>query len=119
MGDLDFVYAKATQDRLAALLSGDADAAIFYPQPTFRAAAAGYTDLGDIEAHLKEFPFTVWADWAAKNPDVFLGYIKAYNRAVRWLYDTKNKDQAVDILVYWSNIRTRIERIPPIPRITS
>jgi NitT/TauT family transport system substrate-binding protein len=46
--DLDFVYAKATQDRLAALLSGGADAAILYPPATFRAAAAGYTDLGDM-----------------------------------------------------------------------
>jgi ABC-type nitrate/sulfonate/bicarbonate transport system substrate-binding protein len=104
-GDLDLVYAKATQDRLAALLSGGADAAILYPPATFRAAAAGYTDLGDIEAHLKNFPFTVWAvntDWAAKNRDALLGYIKAYSRAVRWLYDTKNKDQAVDILVKYS-----------------
>jgi NitT/TauT family transport system substrate-binding protein len=104
-GDLDFVYAKATQDRLAALLSGGADAAILYPPATFRAAVAGYTDLGDIEAHLKNFPFTVWAantDWAAKNRDALLGYIKAYSRAVRWLYDTKNKDRAVDILVKYS-----------------
>lgn len=104
-GDLDFVYAKATQDRLAALFSGGADAAILYPPATFRAAAAGYTDLGDIEAHLKNFPFTVWAantDWAARNRDALLGYIKAYSRAVRWLYDTKNKDQAVDILVKYS-----------------
>jgi NitT/TauT family transport system substrate-binding protein len=100
-GDVDFVYAKATQDRLAALLSGGADAAILYPPATFRAAAAGYTDLGDIEANLKNFPFTVWAantDWAAKNRGALLGYIKAYSRAVRWLYDTKNKGQAVDIL---------------------
>ena len=104
-GDIDWVYAKATQDRLAALLSGGADAAILYPPATFRAAAAGYTDLGDIETYLKDFPFTVWAantDWAAKNRDVLLGYIKAYSRAVAWLYDPKNKDQAVDILVKYS-----------------
>ena len=103
--DIDWVYAKATQDRLAALLSGGADAAILYPPATFRAAAAGYTDLGDIETYLKDFPFTVWAantDWAAKNRDVLLGYIKAYSRAVAWLYDPKNKDQAVDILVKYS-----------------
>src|SRR5262249_13621004 len=59
--DLDFVYAKATQDRLAALLSGGADAAILYPPSTFRAGSAGYTYLGDIETYLKDFPFTVWA----------------------------------------------------------
>jgi ABC-type nitrate/sulfonate/bicarbonate transport system substrate-binding protein len=103
--DLDFVYAKATQDRLAALLSGGADAAILYPPATFRAAAAGYTDLGDIETYLKDFPFTVWAtntDWAAKNRDALISYVKAYGRAVAWLYDAKNKEQAVDILVKYS-----------------
>ncbi len=102
---LDFIYAKATQDRLAALLSGGADAAILYPPTTFRAAAAGFTDLGDIQTYLKDFPFTVWAantDWAAKNRDALLGYVKAYSRAVAWLYDPKNKDQAIDILVKYS-----------------
>jgi NitT/TauT family transport system substrate-binding protein len=103
--DIDFIYAKATQDRLAALMSGGADAAILYPPASFRAGAAGYTYLGDIEPYLKEFPFTVWAantDWAAKNRDALLGYIRAYSRAVGWLYDAKNKEQAVDILVKYS-----------------
>jgi ABC-type nitrate/sulfonate/bicarbonate transport system substrate-binding protein len=47
----------------------------------------------------------VWAantDWAAKNREALLGYIRAYSRALRWLYDAKNKDQAVDILVKYS-----------------
>jgi len=103
--DLDFVYAKATQDRLAAMLSGGADAAILYPPSSFRAGAAGYTYLGDIEPHLKDFPFTVWAantDWAAKNRDALLGYVKAYSRAVHWLYDANNKTRAVDILVKYA-----------------
>src|SRR5215467_12715635 len=50
--DLDFVYAKATQDRLAALVSGGVDAAILYPPATFRAGAQGFTYLGDIEPYL-------------------------------------------------------------------
>ena len=103
--DIDFIYAKATQDRFAALISGGADAAILYPPATFRAAAQGFTNLGDIEPHLKDFPFTVWAantDWAQKNRPALLAYVKAYGRAVRWLYDPKNKDQAVDILVKYS-----------------
>lgn len=103
--DVDFVFAKATQDRFAALISGGADAAILYPPATFRAAAQGYTNLGDIEEHLKEFPFTVWAvntDWSQKNRPALLAYVKAYGRAVRWLYDPKNKDQAVDFLVKYS-----------------
>jgi NitT/TauT family transport system substrate-binding protein len=103
--DLDFVYAKATQDRLAALVSGGVDAAILYPPATFRAGAQGFTYLGDIEPYLKDFPFTVWAvntSWAAKNRPALLAYVKAYGRAIRWLYDPSNKEKAVDILVKYS-----------------
>ena len=103
--DVDFVYAKATQDRFAALVAGGADAAILYPPAAFRAGAQGFTYLGDIEQYLKDFPFTVWAantNWAAKNRSTLLAYVKTYGRAVRWLYDANNKDQAVDILVKYS-----------------
>jgi ABC-type nitrate/sulfonate/bicarbonate transport system substrate-binding protein len=103
--DVDFIYAKATPDRFAALISGGADAAILYPPATFRAGAQGFTNLGDIEPHLKDFPFTVWAantDWASKNGKALNGYVKAYGRAMRWLYDPKNREKAIDILVKYS-----------------
>jgi NitT/TauT family transport system substrate-binding protein len=103
--DVDFHYAKATPDRFAALVSGAVDAAILYPPAAFRAAAQGFTYLGEINDHLKGFPFGVYAvntDWAAKNRPAVLGYVKAYARAVRWLYDPANKEQAVDLLVKYS-----------------
>ena len=59
--DVDFHYAKATPDRFAALVSGGVDAAILYPPATFRAASQGFTYLGDITDHLKNFPFAVYA----------------------------------------------------------
>ena len=103
--DVDFHYAKATQDRFAALISGGVDAAILYPPATFRAGAQGFTHLGEIGDSLKDFPFTVWAantNWAAANKQALLAYVRIYGRAVRWLYDAKNKDQAVDFLVKYS-----------------
>jgi NitT/TauT family transport system substrate-binding protein len=103
--DVDYVYAKATPDRLAALMSGGVDAAILYPPATFKAAAAGYTNLGDIGQYLKDFPFTVWAvntNWAKDHRDALLGYLRAYSRAVAWLYDEKNKSEAVSLLVKYA-----------------
>lgn len=103
--DVDFVYAKATPDRYAALMGGGVDAAILYPPFTFRAATAGMTNLGDVQAALPGFPFTVWAvntDWAAKNRDALLGYVKAYGRAIRWLYNDANKETAINLLVKYS-----------------
>ena len=34
--------------------------------------------------------------------EALLAYIRAYSRAVRWLYDASNKERAVDILVKYS-----------------
>jgi NitT/TauT family transport system substrate-binding protein len=105
--DVDYIYAKATPDRLAALISGGVDAAILYPPATFKAAAQGFTNLGDIGHFLKDFPFTVWAvntDWAKGHGDALRGYIRAYSRAVAWLYDRKNKDDAVALLVKYSKV---------------
>lgn len=102
---VDYIYAKATQDRLAALISGGADAAILYPPFTFKAAQSGFTNLGDIAKYLKDFPFTVWAtntNWAKQHRDALLGYVRAYSRAVGWLYDQKNKDEAVKLLVKYA-----------------
>lgn len=100
--DVDFIYAKATPDRFAALVAGGVDAAILFPPFTFRAGTQGFTNLGDIEPHLKGYPFTVYAvnsGWAQKNDRAVLGFVKAYGKAVRWLYDPANKDEAVKILV--------------------
>lgn len=100
--DVDFVYAKATPDRFAALVAGGVDAAILFPPFTFRAGGQGFTNLGDIEPFLKNYPFTVYAvntGWAQKNESAMLGFVKAYGRAIRWLYDPANKEEAVKILV--------------------
>jgi NitT/TauT family transport system substrate-binding protein len=100
--DVDFVYAKATPDRFAALVAGGVDAAILFPPFTFRAGQQGFTNLGDVEPFLKGYPFTVYAvntGWAQKNEKAMLGFVKAYGKAVRWLYDPANKAEAVKILV--------------------
>jgi ABC-type nitrate/sulfonate/bicarbonate transport system substrate-binding protein len=101
-GDVDFVYAKAAADRLAALVSGGVDATILNPPTYFRAIALGFSNLGDIEPHIKDVPFTVWAvntEWATKNRAALIAFARSYKRAVRWLYDPANKAAAVDILV--------------------
>src|SRR5207247_10665622 len=36
------------------------------------------------------------------NGESFLRYLRAYSRAVHWLYDSKSKDQAVYFLVKYS-----------------
>jgi NitT/TauT family transport system substrate-binding protein len=100
--DVDFVYAKAAGDRLSALVSGGVDATLLNPPTYFKAISLGFSNLGDIEPHIKDVPFTVWAtntEWATKNRAALIAFARSYKRGVRWLYDPANKDAAVDILV--------------------
>ena len=100
--DVDFVYAKAAGDRFSALVAGGVDATILNPPTYFKATTLGFSNLGDIEPHSKNIPFTVWAantQWAAKNGAALIAFAKSYKRGVRWLYDPANKDAAVDIMV--------------------
>jgi NitT/TauT family transport system substrate-binding protein len=100
--DVDFVYAKAAGDRFAALASGAVDAAILNPPTYFDATSAGLTNLGDTKPYAEGIPFTVWGAntaWAAQHRDALIAFARDYKRAVTWLYDPANKEQAIDILV--------------------
>ena len=100
--DVDFVYAKSSGDRLAALMAGGVDATILNPPYYFRALARGFSYLGEIASHAKDVPFTVWGtntEWAAKNREALIAFAHDYKRGVRWLYDPGNKDAALDILI--------------------
>jgi len=106
--DMNFIYAKATPARFAALVSGGADATILFPPFTYRAEQQGFTNLGYINKVLPDFPFTVMAAnnaWAEKNKDALMGYVASYGRATRWLYDPANRAEAVSILVKYSNAK--------------
>jgi NitT/TauT family transport system substrate-binding protein len=100
--DVDFVYAKAAGDRFAALVSGAVDATLLNPPSYFKAIAQGFTNLGDTKPYAEGVPFTVWganSAWAAQHRDALMAFARDYTRAVRWLYDPTNRDQAIDILV--------------------
>lgn len=106
--DVDYLYAKATPARFSALVSGGVDAAILYPPTNFNAAAAGYNKIADISHFIKDFPFTVYAtntEWAKNNAQALRGYMRAYGRAVAWLYDRKNKEEAVALLIKYGKYK--------------
>ncbi len=100
--DFDLLYAGATSARFAALVAGGVDAAILTSPFEFQAMGLGFTDLGSVHKALPGFPFTGYAAntaWASANRNAVVNFLRAFHKGVEWLYDPKNKAEAVNILV--------------------
>jgi NitT/TauT family transport system substrate-binding protein len=99
---VDYVYAGATSARYAALKSGAADAAMLTMPFNFRAEGDGFVNLGYVSDYAKDLPFTgtsVAKAWATSNQATLGKFLAAYNKTVPWFYDTKNRAEAIDIMV--------------------
>jgi NitT/TauT family transport system substrate-binding protein len=100
--DFDLLYAGATSARFAALVSGGVDASILTSPFDFQAIGQGYSNLGSVHKVLPGFPFTgygVHTPWATANRNAVVSFLRAVHQGIEWLYDPKNKAEAVSILV--------------------
>lgn len=107
-GEFDMVFAGATSARFAALQSGAVDAAIVAPPYSFRAEAAGFTNLGRTIDYVKDLPFAgtvVNRTFAAAKPRVVDRVLAVMNRSIAWLYDPKNRAEAVKMMVEVSRMQ--------------
>ena len=111
-GEFDMTFAGATSARFSALQAGAVDAAILTPPFNFHAQAAGFTLLAHATQYM-DMPFagiSVNANWARTNKDTVLKVIGVYDKSMAWLYDPKNRDEAVQILMKVSKIKqTEVE----------
>lgn len=99
--DYQLVALGATPNRFAALQNGAVGAALLSQPIDFKAVADGKVKLGDT-ADAFTGPYIVFAAtgvWLKERPDAATRFLRAVRRGAQWLYDPKNKDQAVDILV--------------------
>lgn len=106
-GEFDMTFAGATSARFAALQAGAVDAAILTPPFNFHAQSAGFTNLGNTVDYV-DMPFagiTVNTNWAAANKRTAEKIIAIYNKSMAWLYDPKNRDEAVKILMKVSSLK--------------
>jgi NitT/TauT family transport system substrate-binding protein len=100
--DCDYIFAGATAARFAALEAGASDAAMITAPQLFRAQAIGFVDVGDVYTYAPDVPFTsevVNRVWAEANPATAKKFLAAYGKAIAWFYDTKNRAEAIDILL--------------------
>jgi NitT/TauT family transport system substrate-binding protein len=98
---VDQVYDGATPNRYAALAAHQVQAALLSQPFDFRAAADGYHKLLDIGAYGGNYGFLVILSkpsWLKEHGDEARAYLKALSNAVDWLYDARNRDEAIRIL---------------------
>jgi NitT/TauT family transport system substrate-binding protein len=106
-GEFDMIFAGATSARFAALQGGAVDAAILTPPFNFHAEAIGFNNVGNTVKYV-DLPFAgtvVNKNWAAANRRTVEKVLAVYNRSIAWLYDPKNKEEAVAILLRVSKLK--------------
>jgi NitT/TauT family transport system substrate-binding protein len=104
--DVQLLYLGSSGSRMSALLAGGVDATILSTPQSFKAAQEGMTDLGPVAPFLGEFPMMIWhvnEDWAKKNERLLVAFIKAHNKAVRYMSDPANRQEVSEMLAKASN----------------
>jgi ABC-type nitrate/sulfonate/bicarbonate transport system substrate-binding protein len=98
--DYKLLVVGTSPERYAALKGGSVQASFMGPPFTFRAAKDGYRKLANFHEYLGPILFT--ADFAnmnylKSNRAEVVRYLKSMIEATRWLYDPKNKEEALAI----------------------
>lgn len=104
--DVQLLYSGSSGSRMSALLAGGVDATILSTPQSFKAAQEGMTDLGPVAPFLGEFPMMIWHvndDWAKKNAKLLIAFVKAHNRAVRYMSDPAHRQEVSEMLAKASN----------------
>lgn len=98
----DLVVVGGSRDRFSALMSGAVDAAALAQPFDIQAEEKGYNNVAPQSEYLKDFPWlmaSAYQPWARKNPKLAASFIRAHARTHEWLYDGKNRNEAIEILM--------------------
>lgn len=98
-GDYSFITAGTSPSKVTALQKGSIGAAILFRPSADLAIQQGLTDLGRYGG-LRAYPPVLYAvnkEWAAKD-DKGKRVAAAFQEGHRWLWDPKNKDEALGLL---------------------
>jgi len=99
--DYDIIVIGATGARFAALQSGAIDATMLVPPFNFAATKAGFNTIGLVRNFAKDLPQTgmqISRRWAESHRETAKQMLAATDESVAWLYDSANREEAIDIL---------------------
>ncbi|OLE18477.1 MAG: ABC transporter substrate-binding protein [Betaproteobacteria bacterium 13_1_20CM_3_63_8] len=98
--DYNVVRAGGVLQRFQALMEKKHAATLLLSPFELQAEAKGFNRLGnatDVLGHYQGLVGGARKSWADANRDAVIGFIRAFSQAVDWLYDPKNKDEAIAI----------------------
>jgi NitT/TauT family transport system substrate-binding protein len=99
--DVELLFSGATTARLAALVAGAVDATMLSTPQSFKAVQDGYADLGPVAPFLGEFPMMIWHvndEWAKSHEKELLAFIRAHDKAVRYMSDPAHRQEVSQML---------------------
>ncbi|HEY7717045.1 MAG TPA: ABC transporter substrate-binding protein [Candidatus Binatia bacterium] len=100
-GDYTLIPKGTTGYRLESMAQGETFAGVLNPPWDQKAEAAGMKRFADHREVLPDYPGGVYAVnrmWASENRAVLSTYFRAWNQALRWAQDEKNRDEAIRVL---------------------
>ena len=98
--DYKLLVVGTSPERYAALKGGSVQASFMGPPFTFRAAKEGFRKLANFHEYLGPVLFTTdfaHANYLKTNRNEVVRYLKSMIEATRWLYDPRNKEEAIAI----------------------
>ena len=100
-GDYELVALGATGARLESMLKGETFAGVLTSPFDVKAVAAGMRRIGDSKEVLPDYPNTIFAvnrEWAQKNRDTLVAYLRAWLKGMNWVKDPANRDAAIKMV---------------------
>lgn len=100
-GDYTLLAKGTTGHRLDSMMQGETFAGVLNPPWDAKAAAAGMVRFADHREVLPDYPGGVYAvgrRWAGDNRALLMRYLRAWNEALAWCHDERNRDEAIRLL---------------------
>lgn len=98
---VDKTYDTSPTNRLAALTTGAAQAALLSQPASFRAIDEGFGVLDGYDKQTQGFAFVSiigQPEWMKSNSSATRGLLKGLTEAIDWVYDPANKEKVIEII---------------------
>jgi NitT/TauT family transport system substrate-binding protein len=100
--DVDMVLTGGTSSRYAALKSGAVAAAAMLQPDDFRVMDEGFRRIAMSTVAIQDFTFNTYnvrRDWARQHDAELVRLLRGFRRAMDWLNDPANKEEAIAVLM--------------------